>query len=415
MAAMEPVIDVRRSQLLISSAMAVYSAAVQLGVALGTVTFVAVTGWERLLGAAPALMLGGAGLAAGPAGRAMDRVGRMPVVATGFVAGAVGAAIVALAIHLDSPGLVVLGLLAVGCANGTIQLLRTAGGDLVPASRRARGIALVLFGSVVGALLGPFVYEPVFGSHHHGTGGLVLPWLLSAGIMLLGIPLCIAVRPDPRTVAELLAGAQPDDLPAEPAPLREILRRPGVLVAMGGALTSFAVMVAVMNLTGYVVVSVHGHAQSAAFPIISAHIFGMYALVLVVGNIADKAGRRTTLVGGLLVMAVSCATLLEVKSVPATAVSLFFLGLGWNLSFVSASAQLLDLAAPAERGRLVGFNDQLASLLGASLALLYGFVLSESGLVAFALAATVTVLLPIVFVVRAGGRATPSALASEPA
>jgi MFS family permease len=141
----------------------------------------------------------------------------------------------------------------------------------------------------------------------------------------------------------------------------------------------------------------------------------MYALVLFVGGIADKAGRRTTLVGGLLLMAVSCASLLEVKSVPATAVSLFFLGLGWNLSFVSASAQLIDLAAPAERGRLVGFNDQLASLLGASLALLYGFVLSESGLVAFALAATITVLLPIAFVVRAGSRATPSAVASEPA
>ena len=100
---------------------------------------------------------------------------------------------------------------------------------------------------------------------------------------------------------------------------------------------------------------------------------------------------------------------------PATAVSLFFLGLGWNLSFVSASAQLLDLAAPAERGRLVGFNDQLASFLGASLALLYGYVLSESGLVAFALAATVTVLLPIAFIVRQRAAANPVAAASEPA
>src|SRR5438876_12274347 len=106
----EPQIDVRRSQGLIATAMAVYSAAVQLGVALGTVTFVAVTGWDRLLGAAPALLLGGAGLAALPAGRIMDRVGRMPVVATGFLVGAGGAALTALAVHLDSPGLVVLGL-----------------------------------------------------------------------------------------------------------------------------------------------------------------------------------------------------------------------------------------------------------------------------------------------------------------
>src|SRR5690348_10774486 len=117
MDAMQPSdLNVRRSQLLIATAMAVYSSAVQLGIALGTVTFVAVTGWERLLGAAPALLLGGAGLAAGPAGRAMDRVGRMPVVAVGFVVGAAGAATVALAVHEDSPGLVVGGLLLVGCA-----------------------------------------------------------------------------------------------------------------------------------------------------------------------------------------------------------------------------------------------------------------------------------------------------------
>src|SRR5205823_12888623 len=188
----EAPLRIRRSQFLISTAMAVFSASVQLGVALGTITFVAVTGMKQLLGAAPALLLGGAGLAALPAGRMMDRVGRMPVVATGFLVGAAGAGITALAIHVDSPGLVVLGLLLVGCANGTVQLLRTAGGDLVEPSRRARGIALVLFGSVAGAILGPFVYEPVFGQHHHGSG-LVLPWRLSGGIMLLGIPLCLAV------------------------------------------------------------------------------------------------------------------------------------------------------------------------------------------------------------------------------
>lgn len=393
---MDGPLNIRRSQVLIAMAMAVYSAAVQLGIALGTVTFVAVTGWTRLLGAGPALLLGGSGLAAGSAGRAMDRFGRMPVVAVGFVVGAGGACVVALAIHLNSPSLVILGMLLVGCAMGTIQLLRTAGGDLVEPARRARGIAIVLFGSVAGALLGPLVFQPVFG---HGAHGLALPWVISGGIFLLGIPLCLAVRPDPRRVAEALGGLPPAAQQST-ATLREILARPGVLVAMGGALTSFAVMVAVMNLTGYVVTSVHHHGQGDTFPILSTHIFGMYVLVLVVGSLADRIGRRTTLVAGLVLMAVSCASMLEVKSVVATAIALFFLGLGWNISFVSASAQLVDAALPAERGRLIGFNDQLAAFLGAGLALLYGYVLSDAGLVAFSLAATVTVLLPIVFVVR---------------
>ena len=44
-----------------------------------------------------------------------------------------------------------------------------------------------------------------------------------------------------------------------------------------------AIMVSVMNLAGYVVVEQHHHAQDKIFPFISAHVFGMYVLVLVVG------------------------------------------------------------------------------------------------------------------------------------
>ena len=57
-------------------------------------------------------------------------------------------------------------------------------------------------------------------------------------------------------------------------------------------------MVGVMNLTGYVALD-HGHQQSDVFPIISAHIVGMYGLVLVVGDLVDRLGRRQAIVGGL--------------------------------------------------------------------------------------------------------------------
>ena len=41
-------------------------------------------------------------------------------------------------------------------------------------------------------------------------------------------------------------------------------------------------MVSVMNLTGYLVID-HGHHQTDVFTVISLHIVGMYALVLVIG------------------------------------------------------------------------------------------------------------------------------------
>ena len=63
-------------------------------------------------------------------------------------------------------------------------------------------------------------------------------------------------------------------------------------------------------------------------------------------------------------MAVSTIGLMFFDSVFATAVLLFGLGVGWNLSFVAATAQLVDLTAASERGRLMGFNDLLSALLG---------------------------------------------------
>jgi MFS family permease len=166
-------------------------------------------------------------------------------------------------------------------------------------------------------------------------------------------------------------------------------------------------MVSVMNLTGYVVVEHHHHSQDSVFPIIGAHVFGMYALVLVIGALIDRVGRAPALQIGLVVMAISTIGLLWVASVWATAVLLLGLGLGWNFSFVAATAQLADRTSPAERGKLLGFNDLLGALFGASLALLGGYALDAIGVAALAIGATVIVATPVLLIARTAS--TPAA------
>src|SRR6185436_17045360 len=73
---------------------------------------------------------------------------------------------------------------------------------------------------------------------------------------------------------------------------------------------------------------------------------------------------------------------------------LFALGLGWNVSFVAATTQLADLAAPWERGKLLGFNDLVAALTGATFVLLGGSVLDQFGVTALAFAASIMALVP---------------------
>jgi MFS family permease len=398
-------LNVRRNTLILAAAMAVYSAVLQLVAAVSSITFVLVTGVHGLLGLGPAIFLVASAVTAVPAGRAMDRIGRRPVIAGGYLFATAGCGLTALATNMPSTPLLILGFLLTGAASGIALLIRTAAGDMYPPERRARGISYVLFGSVFGAILGPALFGPLFAGKHLEADALTVPWLAAGGISVIALGLVLLVRPDPKRIAELLAdhNGEPEQQPA--APLREILLRPGVRPAMLAALASFGVMVSVMNLSGYVVVEHHHHTQQDVFPIIGAHVLGMYALVLVVGTLIDKIGRAPALAGGLLVMAASTIGLLWVESVVTTAILLFGLGVGWNLSFVAATAQLADSTSPSERGKLLGFNDLLSALLGAALALLGGYALDSIGVAALALGATAIVAAPVLWLLPAWLRA----------
>ena len=390
---------VRRNTALLAGALAVNSATLQLAAAIASITFVEVTGIRALLGLGPAVFLTAGALTSLPAGRAMDRFGRVPVLAGGFGLGAGGAAITGLAVGADSAPLTILGFALIGSASGVALLARTAAGDMYPPERRGRGIGLVLFGAVFGAILGPSVFGPLFAGKDVDAETLTAPWLVASGFMLVGLALVLAVRPEPKRIGEALAsgGGEPG---APAAPLTAILRRPGALAALLAALASFSVMAALMNLVSYVVVEEHGHHQADVFPIVGAHVFGMYALVLVVGTAIDRVGRRPALVGGLLVMALASALLASAEGVAATAFLLFALGIGWNLSFVAATATLADVATVSERGKLLGFNDLGSSLLAAALVLLGGLVVEALGPAVLALAGTTLVLLPAVWILR---------------
>ena len=409
-----PDLPIRRNTALLAGVMAVNSAVLQLVAAVSSLTFVLVTGFEALLGLGPAIFLVSSALTAVPAGRLMDSLGRVPVIAGGFALGAVGCWLTALGTAVESAPAVILGFALVGASGGISLLVRTAAGDMYPQDRRARGISYVLFGAVFGAILGPAVFSPIFsGKDELAADVLTIPWIVAGFISLIALGLALAVRPDPKQIAELIASHAGEATTGPAAPLREIIRRPGVIPALVAGFASMGVMVSVMNLTGYVVVDHRHHAQHLIFPIIGAHVLGMYALVLFVGTLIDRIGRIRALSGGLVIMAVACAGMQWLEGVAATAVLLFLLGLGWNLSFVASTAQLADRASPAERGKLLGFNDLGSAMLGASLALLGGVVLEALGVAALVLGSAALVVLPVVWIWRqsmgAGGFEPPKA------
>jgi MFS family permease len=406
---------VKRNTVLLSLCLVTLSGVIQLAVAVATITLVLVTGVESILGLGPAIFLTAGALSALPAGRLMDRYGRVPVIAGGFVVGMVGCLLTALGCVVDNAELVILGFLGVGAMNGSVLLARTAAADMYPEERKARAISYVLFGALFGAALGPLVFRPLFAGKDLELETLVVPWLAAALMCVVGLAIALLIRPDPRTIALELQRAGPaaeePDATEPAAPLGQILRRPGVPSAVLAAIACFSVMAGVMNLTGYIVVG-HHHEQADVFTVISLHILGMFGLVLVVGELVDRIGRRRSLIGGLAIMAVSTLMLAWVVSIPAMSLSLYLLGLGWNVSYVAASAELVTHATPVERGRLVGFTDTCAGLTAAGLALLGGVAYTEWGVVALAVGATIAVVAPALTILFAR---RPSAPALEPA
>ena len=395
----------RRNAVLLAGGLVCLSGMVQLAVALGTVTLVAVTNYEGILGLGPGVFLIAGALAVGPAGRISDRVGRMPVIRAGFGLGIVGPAITALGCWSTSGELVFLGLGLCGAAQAIVLLSRAAAAEMFSPERRARGMSFVLFGAVSGAIFGPLVFGPIFSGRALTPQQLAWPWLASSLFAVGGLLISFGVRPDPKELSAAFRTESENAVPA--APLGEILRRPGVPTALGAAVASFALMVGVMNLAGYVAVG-HGHRHGDVFTVISAHIVGMYGLILVVGDIVDRIGRRRAMAIGLALMALSNAGLIWLDGIGGMSLSLFGLGLGWSLSYVAATTELVSLAQPAERGRLVGFSDLLSSFTGAALALGGGLIYTAGGSVPLAVFATALAAVPACWIVlvpsAVGGR-----------
>jgi MFS family permease len=370
---------------------------------MSTITFALVTGISSLLGVGPALTMVASALTAQPAGRLMDRVGRVPVLAGGFLAGAAGAALLGLGVMWRQPLVALPGFMLFGVAAATSQLARAAAGDMYPPAQRARGISFIMFGAVFGAVLGPTVFAPMFRGRDLSGSGLLVPWLGASALLVIAAVIVLNVRPDPKVIAEAieksLGMAKQDGTPA--APLSEILRRPGVRPALASSVISFAVMTSVMNLTGYMMVHEHHLAQELVFPVIGAHVLGMYLLMPFVGMIADRVGRRNVLAAGLALLGFSAMGLTWFSGAVPIGVLLFGLGLGWNASFVAATTQLANLSSASERGKLLGFNDFVAGMSGAVLVIAGGFGLDVYGIPALGLGAGIIALLPIPFLLVA--------------
>ena len=190
-----------------------------LAVAVATVTLVLVTGIEGILGLGPAIFLTAGALAAFPAGRLMDCVGRVPVLAGGCAIGILGCGTAA-GCAIESASLVGSGsrwsaARREPCCSPaprpqTCSRRRVARAGLLrplrrPLRRRTGPARLPAALRREGARHGRPRRAVARGGRDHGVVGLVLVLL---------------VRPDPRTIAQALSEDDATPAPEPPPPPR---------------------------------------------------------------------------------------------------------------------------------------------------------------------------------------------------
>jgi MFS family permease len=89
------------------------------------------------------------------------------------------------------------------------------------------------------------------------------------------------------------------------------------------------------------------------------HVIGMYAPSFFTGRLITRFGAPRVVTTGLLLIAGAAGAGLAGTEVAHFWLSLTLLGLGWNFSFLGASALVLECHKPEERTRVQALNDFL--------------------------------------------------------
>ena len=332
----------------------------------------------------------GTALSAVPMTAIVERRGRRPSLAAGYLVAAFGASIVVVAAARGSIPLLFLGFFLFGGATAAGFQARYAAVDLAPTALRGRHLSLIVWATTLGAVMGPSL-APVAGRSVAGFGVPTLagPYLFSAILFTLATLLLLAfLRPDPAVLARAAAGPRTGATSTAPRTgmraawgyvRSDAPARLGVIAMAVGSV----VMVGVMAMTP---VHIRGAGHDAAHTlgivglVLSFHIAGMYAFSPVFGWLTDRIGRRPVILLGVGSLLIACALAGTAgHNTARLAAGLMVLGLGWSATMVAGST-LLSESIPLElRASAQGFSDLVMGLAGASAGALSGVIVDGWG------------------------------------
>ena len=186
---------------------------------------------------------------------------------------------------------------------------------------------------------------------------------------------------------------------ATTAAVRAVWTDPRGRLGLTAVVVSHAVMVGVMVMTPVHMGHDGGTTLRAIGLVISVHVAGMYLFSPLVGQLADRAGRRATVAVGatLLLAAAALAGTAPPDAAVQLGTGLLLLGLGWSCGLIAGSTLVTEAVDEERRPGAQGGADLLMGL-GAAVAGVAGgplLALGGYGLVALVSAAIVVPLVVV--------------------
>ena len=333
-------------------------------VAIFTVTpiiAVRLTGSDASAGVPTTVLALGRAAGAYPVGWLMDRLGRRLGLSAGLLAAIVGAATGALAVLQDAFWLFLGGAFFIGMSRSAVEQTRYIAAEVQPAGRRAKAIGLIVFSGAVGSLASRLVMElNARLTAATGIANMAGPWLMAIVFMGLGLLLNQALlRPDPLQIGRRLVARTSEQRKRavwKVRPMRQIFRRPNVLLAAAVMALAQLSMMVVMVVTP-LHMDYEGFSTLSIANALTLHTLGMFLFAALTGWLISWLGRVPVVWVGAAVLAGAGLVGFWAASLLSIYTAVFFLGLGWNLCHIAGSALLSDELISQERGRVQGITE----------------------------------------------------------
>src|SRR5471032_2318507 len=233
-----------------------------------------------------------------------------------------------------------------GLYGAVSQSYRFAAADGASAAFRPNAVSWVMAGGVFAGVFGPQLVQ--------WTMDLWPPYLFAFSFMVQAMVALVAMV--------VLAGVDaPKPAPADlhgGRPLFEIARQPRFIAAALCGVIAYPVMNLVMT-SAPLAMKMCGLSLSDSNFGIQWHIVAMYGPSFFTGAFIARFGAPVIVALGLSLEAAGAMIGLSGITALHFWATLMVLGLGWNFSFVGASALVLETHRPAERNKVQAFNDLL--------------------------------------------------------